>query len=568
MLLPILIATGLCALAPAVEVHSFELTDLIAQEQQVRTVQYPNGTKLMVQQHARPELWTSVRVISRQDSVRHRIFSLDMPSEQTGKMEEFFSYCKEAIKKEGGILESQAQVMNCSFKNDLSGQNGSGGSVSIIAVGDFDEEYLQELVARNFANFAPYQETRPYQAINVITAPNASKVSMHINYATLEQSLGTIGDLREKWVNAFVQEIYQQRMERVAKFFEKPWVHPTTRFLFPRHGYVQVQEEDARNILAVLLWQVEAMKKGGYSTEDFNENKMRMRSSLQYLYANEPYVDSMTLCDYYTDHCLHSDSIPSYGEFLDRSMDLIETISLSDINERLESFLSNENRSIELVYPEKAIDVVLQNDDVEHLLEVVKDVADFYEEGMLPDDAILLLANHDLSKKSTPRFLGPPLKSEARPLPISLANDVKPVADNLAEYSPDLFWQLPLSGQDAKLITYIISNMAEKSIFQLMFEKKDMEKKGDKIRHVHPMRFMGFVFADHYLKKCVRQIKKSSFKWNPLIEGVVKNMKTEYANNNLMQYVPGFAKLLNVNSEQVVAFIEKKDFEGLFRFLM
>src|SRR3989304_1129102 len=185
MLLPILIATGFCALAPAVEVHSFELTDLIAQEQQVRTVQYPNGTKLMVQQHARPELWTSVRVISRQDSVRHRIFSLDMPSEQTGKMEEFFSYCKEAIKKEGGILESQAQVMNCSFKNDLSGQNGSGGSVSIIAVGDFDEEYLQELVARNFANFAPYQETRPYQAINVITAPNASIGSVHINYATL-----------------------------------------------------------------------------------------------------------------------------------------------------------------------------------------------------------------------------------------------------------------------------------------------------------------------------------------------------------------------------------------------
>jgi len=45
-------------------------------------------------------------------------------------------------------------------------------------------------------------------------------------------------------------------------------------------------------------------------------------------------------------------------------------------------------------------------------------------------------------------------------------------------------------------------------------------------------------------------------------------MKTEYANNNLMQYVPGFAKVLNVNPEQVAAFIEKKDFEGLFRFLM
>ena len=220
MLLPILIATGLCTLAPAVEVHSFELSDLIAQEQQVRTVQYPNGTKLMVQQHSRPEQWTSVRVISRQDSARHRVFSLDMPSEQTEKMEEFFSYCKEAIKKEGDVLESQFLIMNCDFKNDLSRQDGSSGSVSVIVVGDFDEKYLKELVARNFANLAPYQETQTYQAINVITSPNASKISMHINYATLEQPLGTIGDLREKWINVFVQESISKGWKELPNFLK------------------------------------------------------------------------------------------------------------------------------------------------------------------------------------------------------------------------------------------------------------------------------------------------------------------------------------------------------------
>ncbi len=134
--------------------------------------------------------------------------------------------------------------------------------------------------------------------------------------------------------------------------------------------------------------------------------------------------------------------------------------------------------------------------------------------------------------------------------------------------SSELFYQLPLVDWEMKTIHKIIDTMAEKNVFQLALEKSSMEKKGKKIRHVHPLRFVGYVYGDGHLKRCMHEIKKSYFKWHSFLDGFGEKMHEEYRANNLAQYVPGFSQSLGVNQDSVMQYINDKDWEGLLKFLL
>lgn len=130
------------------------------------------------------------------------------------------------------------------------------------------------------------------------------------------------------------------------------------------------------------------------------------------------------------------------------------------------------------------------------------------------------------------------------------------------------FYQLQLDEKEQWLIYDLIKTMAEKNIWGLLFKKKELEKIGRKINHVHPMRFIGYILDDPKLKKWLREIKTSSFKWDHFIDGFSNRMKEESAKNNLMLYIPGMAHLLNVDPERIIYYIQSKDYSGLVKALI
>lgn len=136
------------------------------------------------------------------------------------------------------------------------------------------------------------------------------------------------------------------------------------------------------------------------------------------------------------------------------------------------------------------------------------------------------------------------------------------------ELGIDPFYTLPLTDVEMRQIAYIITTLAEKNIFELAFKKRDMEKRGKKINHVHPLRFMGYILSTPHLRKCAREIEKSSFKWDAFVGGFSKRMREEHAKGNVMPYIPGFSDLLGAPTDQVSHYVHKRNFEGLVRHLM
>jgi len=134
--------------------------------------------------------------------------------------------------------------------------------------------------------------------------------------------------------------------------------------------------------------------------------------------------------------------------------------------------------------------------------------------------------------------------------------------------SSEPFLQLPLTDKEKRFIKIIISTMAAKNIIQLAFEKHSLESKGDKIHHVHPMRFIGYILSNPDLRNDLKTIKKSSFKWDAFIDGFSKRMKEEFQGDNIYQYVPGFASQVGASQEEINHYIAKKDWEGLVKHLL
>lgn len=134
--------------------------------------------------------------------------------------------------------------------------------------------------------------------------------------------------------------------------------------------------------------------------------------------------------------------------------------------------------------------------------------------------------------------------------------------------SPNDFSELPLNDTEKKLIYKLISSMGEKNVIRLGLERKTYEKIGKKIHHVHPLRFLSYVFSDPTLKKAMKDISKSHFKWNGFIDGFSDKMRDEHSQNNLLRFIPAFAEQLHLNQDDITKYVHKKDWSGLVRFLI
>jgi hypothetical protein len=133
---------------------------------------------------------------------------------------------------------------------------------------------------------------------------------------------------------------------------------------------------------------------------------------------------------------------------------------------------------------------------------------------------------------------------------------------------PNPYQLLPISPSEKQLIAKLLTTMADNNVFQLLLEKGRLEKIGKNIHHIHPMRFLGTVFTDRHLSTCMREIRKSHFKWDGFMDGFAERMKGEAARGNLIPYVAGFASEVHRDADMILSYINSLNFEGLVKFLI
>ncbi len=570
----LLFTMGLCALSHTAAVQEMPMGDLIPQEKNVQMLSLSQGIRAYVQENAMPPHVASVRVVFRKQSCEEKQYAWEGPSDAWAEMDQFFTFCKE--KAIGGVLSSSPLLdsMHYSPFDSLFLGEHFPDEISVVAVGDFDSKEILSLIENKFGDVNLQQEEIS-SSIQIQSHEMISKVALRLSYLNHFPTIHTYQDLHNALKSLLIQDLFQQRMERYLKHLGEAWIHPHACFLHPVNGYAYVSEEDFSSLLPVLLGQVEWMRLRGFYDEEFCAVKEKMLNQLHYWssYANNP--DNNFLTSYYVDQFLMGDSCLECQTFFNAAIELTQKMELCDLSSYYSSFFIEDNCHIQVVYPKPARSNVLTAENIEALMQHVKALASGDTDHLfLENDPQELDGIHPVSQCS--------LAAECDESPFSLiqlTNDEDSAqfcfADNLIDsssenppYVHEPFFQLPLNEKEKKLIYNIISTMAEKNIVQLALEKRALEKKGKRVNHIHPLRFIGYILSTPYLKEGLKTIKKSSFKWDAFIDGFSKRMREEFSNDNLFPHVSGFANQVVTTSEHVRHYIVRKDWEGLVKSLL
>lgn len=130
------------------------------------------------------------------------------------------------------------------------------------------------------------------------------------------------------------------------------------------------------------------------------------------------------------------------------------------------------------------------------------------------------------------------------------------------------YYELRLTPSDSHNIAKLIDYLAM-SKSKILFNKNKVEKVGDDVRVVHPLRFIGHIISTPNLKKKLKKdIEGVAFVWSNFVKGFGERMSKEKSHVNLHRYIPGFCQHLGVSEETVHHYIAQEKWESFVKFLI
>ncbi len=125
------------------------------------------------------------------------------------------------------------------------------------------------------------------------------------------------------------------------------------------------------------------------------------------------------------------------------------------------------------------------------------------------------------------------------------------------------FYNLQLSKKDEEEIQDFIKDLSVKNYYQLIRVYEEINRKGEELKRVHPMRFIGHILSDSCSCEHLKTLKRSFLKYNKFANGFQQQMIEESKRENLLLYASGFAKHVNIEHTVVIQAIESKNYKDL-----
>jgi hypothetical protein len=129
-------------------------------------------------------------------------------------------------------------------------------------------------------------------------------------------------------------------------------------------------------------------------------------------------------------------------------------------------------------------------------------------------------------------------------------------------------FEIILKEREKAAIREIVSAMGEKNFAFLILNSGHLTELGNRIDHVHPLQFIGFILSDPYLKKCLHAIHENYFKWMAFVDGFAGGMEREMANQTLYPELEKFAPFIGKDYQILLRFVYTENWKGFIECLM
>jgi len=123
--------------------------------------------------------------------------------------------------------------------------------------------------------------------------------------------------------------------------------------------------------------------------------------------------------------------------------------------------------------------------------------------------------------------------------------------------------------EDTEHLSFIICTMGFKSIFKIFKERKALKSAGDKIDHLHPLRFVMGIFTDEEMKAAMHNIKGRTMVWDEFKKGLYTSLTDETKNNNMhVEFIEHFAKRVHVDSNLIIRPLQQQKWDEFINVLL
>lgn len=396
------------------------------------------------------------------------------------------------------------------------------GPLEIVAVGDFEEKTLLTWMENTLRDVPSSPKIESSSKIVIKEDPDRSQAEIVLSYPMITPQICDKETLKQFWCNALLRKLVKKRLQMSLSSMNAQWNDSDLAFFFPQktcEGKAECNPNDGLHVLERFLEAIQEIRTNGFTVQEWNTVKLEMIKAIRTSLLLAP--DSSTLANYYSEHLASgATSWPAYAFFVNSSMKILNELQRTDVHKIVMNVIQDEQRYIRYSGPKRldlaAVQKIL-NERCTDQLEIL-----IVEETVTNTDESLLIPYN----------------------------------------------QIPVTETEEKLVWELIDKLGNKSLPGLLFVKSRMDKIKEKIQHIHPLRFLGTIFSDPYLKKCMaKAFTKGAVKSRFLAE-LGDNFFKEFGTNNVYPLVPGFCKKVGADADEVNNFIQAGQWEALVEYLM
>jgi len=127
-------------------------------------------------------------------------------------------------------------------------------------------------------------------------------------------------------------------------------------------------------------------------------------------------------------------------------------------------------------------------------------------------------------------------------------------------------FEVKVSEDEGKAISEIVTTLGNSSIPGLAFKKGHLKTLGAGLKGIGPLHFLGFIFSNEELRAHMKTIRKSSIKWEGLLDSLKSGLERELTSKKLVPELQGFAALTKADHQKLLLKAEEHkwdDFIGI-----
>lgn len=104
-----------------------------------------------------------------------------------------------------------------------------------------------------------------------------------------------------------------------------------------------------------------------------------------------------------------------------------------------------------------------------------------------------------------------------------------------------------LTPEEQKDISYVIETVGNASLYSIAKAKSSIKRSGKQVEHVHPLKFLAYIFSNEKLKACLHNVRGRSWVWGQFFKGLKNSFEEEAARDNILPHIKDFTLRVGVD---------------------